>query len=677
MSNNHRKILVTAALPYANGSLHLGYMVEAIQADIWVRFQRLIGNTCHFVCGDDAHGTPIMLRAEKLGLSPEELIGRIKEEHEQDLKDFNIALDNFHTTHSEENKRFASEIYQRLVKKNDISKRTIKQAFDPIKGLFLPDRYVKGECPKCGTKDQYGDNCEACGATYSPTELKNPVSAISGATPIEKESEHYFFCLDHYEAFLKAWTHENHLQPEIAKKLEEWFKSGLAQWDISRDAPYFGFEIPDAPGKYFYVWLDAPIGYMASFENFCQKKPEISFDEYWQKDSQTELCHFIGKDIVYFHALFWPAILKSSDFRTPTQIFAHGFLTVNGQKMSKSRGTFILARTYLDRFNPEYLRYYFATKLNASIEDIDFQYEDFTQRVNADLVGKLVNIASRTANFIQQSFQGLLSESCSEPDLYQTFVAAGQSIEAYYEGRDYSRVVREIMKLADSANRYIDDKKPWILVKNPETNKEAQAVCSVGLNLFRVLMIYLKPILPDLAAKVEDLLNTTLEWQARATPLLNHTVKPFTPLLQRIELKEVIAMSEDSKEALSIVDSLPLKTSALSEDPIRETITLEDFAKIDLRVAKVIEAETVPDAHKLVKLVLDLDGEIRHVFSGIKEAYDPETLIGKQVVLVANLAPRKMRFGISEGMILAAGPGAKDLWLIEPDANIPLGSRIK
>jgi len=677
MSNNHRKILVTAALPYANGPLHLGHMIESIQADIWVRFQRLMGNTCYFVCGDDAHGTPIMLSAEKLGLTPEALISQIKAEHEQDLKDFNIDLDNFHTTHSEENKNFASEIYQRLVKKNDIQKRTIKQAFDPIKGLFLPDRYVKGECPKCGAKDQYGDNCEVCGATYSPTDLKNPLSVVSGATPIEKESEHYFFCLDHYETFLKEWTHDNHLQPEIAKKLEEWFKSGLTQWDISRDAPYFGFEIPDAPGKYFYVWLDAPIGYMASFENFCQKNPGISFDEYWQKDSQTELYHFIGKDIVYFHALFWPAILKGSDFRTPTQIFAHGFLTVNGQKMSKSRGTFILARTYLNRFNPEYLRYYFAAKLNASIEDIDFQDEDFTQRVNADLVGKLVNIASRTANFIQQSFAGKLASTCLEPDLYQSFVLSGESIKTYYETRDYSRAVREIMKLTDIANRYIDDKKPWILVKNPETKETAQQVCSVGLNLFRVLMTYLQPILPQLAIKVENLLNTKLNWEARNFPLLDHTIKPFTPLLQRLELKEVQAMSTDAKETATSIEDLPLKTTVLDDDPIRETITLEDFAKIDLRVAKVIEATEVPDAHKLVKLVLDLGGEIRHVFSGIKEAYNPEALVGKNVVLVANLAPRKMRFGVSEGMILTAGSSGKDLWLLEPSDSAPLGSRIK
>jgi len=670
-----RKILVTAALPYANGSLHLGHMVEIIQTDIWVRFQRLIGNTCHFVCGDDAHGTPIMLRAEKLNLSPEQLIANYYQEHSADFKDFNIALDNFHTTHSPENQTLASEIYQRLLQHGDITKRTIKQAYDPLKNMFLPDRYVKGECPKCGAQDQYGDSCEHCGATYSPTDLKNPVSVVSGAKPIEKESEHYFFCLDHYESFLKDWTEKGHLQTEVSKKLSEWFKTGLEQWDISRDGPYFGFEIPNTPGKYFYVWLDAPIGYMASFKHLCQGTPSLSFEEYWNKDSTTELYHFIGKDIVYFHALFWPAVLKGSDFRTPSGIFVHGFLTVNGQKMSKSRGTFITARTYLNHLNPEYLRYYFASKLGSNIEDIDFQMEDFVARVNSDLVGKLVNIASRCAGFITKLFDGKLAKHCSELELYQEFVVAGEALKTHFEEREYNRAVREIMQLADRANRYIDDKKPWILAKSPEHRDETHDVCSVGLNLFRLLMIYLQPILPTLAKGVESFLNTELRWNTRETPLLSHPIEPFKPLLQRIELKEVLAMTEASKEDLT---PPVLKTTPLTEDPIRETISIEDFAKVDLRIAKILHAEPVPEAHKLLKLTLDLGGgETRLVFAGIKEAYEAENLIGKLTVMVANLAPRKMRFGLSEGMVLAAGPGGKDLFILEPHAGAEPGMRVK
>lgn len=671
MPNNVRKILVTAALPYANGPLHLGHMVEYIQPDIWVRFQRLIGNSCHFVCGDDAHGTPIMLRAEKQNILPEQLIAQVYKDHVADLNAFNISFDNFHTTHSPENKALATEIYQKLLTRGDITKRTIKQAFDPIKNLFLPDRYVKGECPKCGTADQYGDSCEQCGATYSPIELKNPVSVISGATPIEKESEHYFFCLDHYEAFLKEWTHNGHLQSEVTKKLSEWFTTGLAQWDISRDAPYFGFEIPDTPGKYFYVWLDAPIGYMASFKNFCDKNPKISFDEYWRKNSTAELYHFIGKDIVYFHALFWPAVLTASEFRTPSNIFVHGFLTVNGQKMSKSRGTFINARTYLDHLNPEYLRYYFASKLGNGIEDIDFNMEDFVSRVNADLVGKLVNIASRCAGFITKQFNGQLSVNCCEPNLYQEFVTAGEILKTHFEAREYNRAVREIMRLADIANRYIDDKKPWVLAKSPEKQTETWEVCSLGLNLFRLLMTYLKPILPILAKKVEVFLNTELGWNNRKIPLTSHVIQSFQPLLHRIELKEVIAMSEASKEDLSE------KASPLTTDPLRETISIDDFSKIDLRIAKIINAEPVEEAQKLLKLTVDIGGETRQVFAGIKEAYEPKALIGKLTVVVANLAPRKMRFGVSEGMVLAAGPGGKDLWILEPHIGAEPGMRVK
>ncbi len=675
MTNIKRKILVTAALPYANGPLHLGHMVEYIQADIWVRFQKLFGNSCYFVCGDDAHGTPIMLRAEKLQITPEQLIADSHGSHLADLQGFGVGLDNFHTTHSAENRSLATEIYERLLKRGDISKRTIRQAFDPIKNMFLPDRYVKGECPKCQAKDQYGDNCESCGATYGPLDLKNPLSVISGTTPIEKESEHYFFCLDHYEAFLKAWTEKGHLQSEVSKKLGEWFKTGLEQWDISRDGPYFGFEIPNTENKYFYVWLDAPIGYIASFKNLCHRHPSISFEEYWAENSDTELYHFIGKDIVYFHALFWPAILKGSGYRLPNNIFVHGFLTVNGQKMSKSRGTFINAKLYLDHLNPEYLRYYFASKLGSGVDDIDFHAEDFTQRINADLVGKWINIGSRSAGFITKQFLGKLSSHCAEPALYQTFVDKGKYIQSFYEEREYSRAIREIMGLADIANRYIDDKKPWILAKSPATEMEALQVCSMGLNLFRILSIYLKPILPNLAEKIATFLNTELTWESRNTPLLDHPIQPFTPLLQRIELKEVIAMIENSKEDISSL--LPLKTTPLQEDPLRETISIDDFAKVDLRIALIVNAEPVEEAHKLLKLTLDIGGDIRTVFAGIKEAYNPDSLIGKHTVMVANLAPRKMRFGLSEGMVLAAGPGGKDLWILEPHTGAHPGMRVK
>lgn len=683
MKENTRKRLVTAALPYANGPLHLGHMVEYIQADIWVRFQRLIGNTCHFVCGNDAHGTPIMLRAESLKITPEELIDQIHKLHTRDLNDFNIQFDNFYTTHSPENQTLANEIYNRLLNKQDIIKRTIRQSFDPIKNMFLPDRFVKGECPKCGTADQYGDSCEHCGATYNPTDLKDPKSVISGATPIEKESEHYFFCLDHYQTFLQDWLQTHNLQPEIVKKLTEWFDVGLTQWDISRDGPYFGFEIPGVPNKYFYVWLDAPIGYMASFKNFCDRTPELSFDEYWNKDSKTELYHFIGKDIVYFHALFWPAMLAGSNFRTPTSIFVHGFLTVNGQKMSKSRGTFINARTYLDHLNPEYLRYYFASKLGSGVEDIDFQIEDFVNRVNADLVGKLVNIASRCAGFISKQFDGRLSSSCTEMTLYQQFVAKGESIATFYEAREYNRAVREIMALADSANRYIDDKKPWVLAKSLEHQQETQNVCSVGLNLFRLLITYLKPIVPTLAQESEIFLNDTFSWANRETPLLDHAIQPFKPLLQRLDIKEVTQMQDAAKEDLTPTNTadaspFPAQEGPLTLDPLRETISIDDFAKIDLRIAKIMQAEAVPEAQKLLKLTLDIgSGETRQVFAGIKEAYQPEDLIGKLTVIVANLAPRKMRFGVSEGMVLAAGPGGKDLWILEPHTGAEPGMRVK
>lgn len=546
-----RRMLVTSALPYANGSLHLGHMVEHVQTDIWVRFQRLRGHHVIYVCGEDAHGTPIMISAEKQGITPEQLIGEVAKEHKQDFDDFGIAFDNYYTTHSPENKRFAELIYQRLRDNGDIITKTIEQAYDPVKKMFLPDRFVKGECPRCGCKDQYGDNCEACGATYTPDELKNPVSILSGETPIKKQSEHYFFSLHKYTEMLREWTRAGHLQTQIANKLHEWLKSGLENWDISRDAPYFGFEIPDHPGKYFYVWLDAPVGYMASFDNLSQQRQELSFNDYWGKDSDVELYHFVGKDIVYFHALFWPAMLKGADFRMPTAVFAHGFLTVDGLKMSKSRGTFIKVRTYLNYLQPEYLRYYFAAKLTNGVDDIDLSMDDFMQRVNADLVGKVINIASRCAGFINKKFDGKLSGELANEKLYQVCIAKAETIATLYEQREFGRAMREIMELADRINQYIDEQKPWVLAKEEGKELEVQAVCSMGINLYRILIIYLKPVLPDISAKSERFLNIDpLQWDDLQKPLLSHTINSFKPLLQRIATEQIEAMLVETKAEL-------------------------------------------------------------------------------------------------------------------------------
>lgn len=543
-----RKILATSALTYANGPLHIGHLVEYIQTDIWVRFQRSYGNDCLYVGGNDAHGTPIMIAAQKLGITPEELVQRYQKEHLRDLADFHVQLDSFYSTHAPENKKLTYEFYDKLTKRGDITTKTIAQAYDPEAKMFLPDRYVKGECPHCGAKDQYGDNCEVCGSTYSPMDLKNPKSVITGATPIEKESLHYFFQLGNYTDWLKQWTHNKHLQTEITNKLDEWFAAGLQPWDISRDAPYFGFEIPDAPGKYFYVWLDAPIGYMTSFQHLCQERPGLSFDEYWQPDSKVELYHFIGKDIVYFHALFWPALLHGANYRTPTAVYVHGFLTVKGQKMSKSRGTFINARQYLNHLNPEYLRYYFAAKLSAGIDDIDINFDDFIQRTNSDLVGKVVNIASRCAGFIHKSSAGKLAATLPEPKLYEQFVTAGEQIAKHYENRQYQFAVREIMTLADVANQYIDEQKPWSLAKQPGTETQIQAICTQSLNLFYVLMIYLQPILPQLAQQAAEFLNVKeLNWHQRQQALLNQTIEPFKPLLQRIAPESITQMLEENK----------------------------------------------------------------------------------------------------------------------------------
>ncbi len=669
-----RKILVTSALPYANGPIHLGHLVEYIQTDIWVRFQKQRGNSCYFVCADDTHGTPIMLKADREGITPEQLIAQVGKEHLADFTEFGVAFDNYHSTHSEENRNYSSLIYKRLRDAGHISSRTITQAFDPVKNMFLSDRFIKGDCPKCGAIDQYGDGCETCGTTYSPSELKNAVSAISGAKPISKDSVHYFFDLANFTEMLNAWTKAGHLQSEVRNKLAEWLEGGLQQWDISRDAPYFGFEIPDAPGKYFYVWLDAPIGYMASFKNLCDKQG-LDFDEFWAKDSTAELYHFIGKDIIYFHALFWPAMLSGADFRTPSAIYAHGFLTVNGEKMSKSRGTFITARTYLDHLNPEYLRYYFAAKLSAGVDDIDLNFDDFSQRVNSDLVGKVVNIASRCSGFIAKRFDNRLSERCSEPLLFQEFIDANEQIATFYETREFGKAMREIMALADKANQYIDEKKPWLIAKQEGNEAELHEVCSMGLNLFGLLATFLKPVIPVLAQQAEQFLNIpTQSWPVAIKPLLNHSINDFKPLMTRVEADKITAIIEASKENLEKT-AAPLKTLAF--EPIADTIEFDDFAKLDLRIAKIIKAEHIEGSDKLLQLTVDIGDETRNILAGIKSAYAPEDLEGKLTLVIANLAPRKMRFGCSEGMVLAAGPGGKDIWILSPEAGAVAGLRVK
>ena len=678
MNADRRRILVTSALPYANGPIHIGHVLEYIQTDIWVRFQRLQGHECIYVCADDAHGTPIMLKAEADGVTPEELIERIETEHRADFKDFHISLDNFYTTHSEENRQCSEYIYQQNNTKGHIARRVIKQAYDPVKEMFLPDRYIRGECPVCGTPDQYGDSCENCGSTYSPTDLKNAVSAVSGATPIAKESEHFFFRLGNFEEMLKVWTRGEHIQQQVSNKLQEWFDAGLQDWDISRDAPYFGFKIPGENDKYFYVWLDAPIGYMASFKNLCART-DLEFDDFWNKDSPNELIHFIGKDILYFHTLFWPAMLDGAGFRKPSAVYAHGFLTVNGQKMSKSRGTFITARTYLDHLNPEYLRYYLAAKLNSRVEDLDLNFDDFVARVNSDLIGKVVNIASRTAGFVTKRFDGKLSTHLMKPEMYQDFVDAGDSIAGWYERREYSRAMREIMALADRANQFIAEYKPWEIAKSTDAeaadeSKNLLDICSLSLNLFRVLVTYLSPVLPVTAGRVEAFLNCPIStpgsWQGLNQPLLNHRINPYQHLMKRVEKQDISNMIEDSKHQNEPSGSDP---AGATED---HTITIDEFSKIDLRIARIIEAQTVDGADKLLRLTLDVGDHQRTVFAGIKSAYAPEHLTGKFVVVVANLAPRKMRFGVSEGMVLAAGPGGTDIWLVSPDDGAQPGMRV-
>jgi methionyl-tRNA synthetase len=684
-----RKILVTSALPYANGSIHLGHLVEYIQTDIWVRFQKMQGHTVHYVCADDTHGTPIMLRAEKEGITPEVLIDAVHKEHAADFKEFLVEFDNYYSTNSEENRVLSGAIYKKLKANGKIASKTIEQFYDPVKNMFLPDRFIKGECPKCHAKDQYGDSCEVCGATYNPTELINAYSAVSGATPVRKETEHYFFKLSECEDFLKTWTRSGTLQGEAANKMGEWFENGLNDWDISRDAPYFGFEIPDAPGKYFYVWLDAPIGYMASFKNLCAKKG-LDFDEYWAKDSKTELYHFIGKDILYFHALFWPATLEFSGYRTPTQIFAHGFLTVNGEKMSKSRGTFITARSYLDHIkNPEYLRYYYAAKLNGTMEDIDLNLEDFVARVNSDLVGKYINIASRMAGFINKKFNGEL-EKISNLPVIEDIRNAAPKIASYYEAREYSRAMREIMSLVDRANLDIAATAPWVKAKQEgnDAKTSLQFDCSSALEMFRLISIYLKPVLPNLIMQVEQFLNVPeLTWASVNMPFESgHKINNYDHLITRIDPKLIEAMTEANKENLTAAATpqphSEQRHAVHQQNEVNaaeaEYISIDDFTKVDLRIAKIVNAEQVEGAEKLLKLSLDIGEEKpRQVFAGIKSAYDPATLVGRLTVMVANLAPRKMKFGMSEGMVLAASDERGGPYILSPDSGAQAGMKVK
>ncbi|WP_446469511.1 methionine--tRNA ligase [Xenorhabdus stockiae] len=675
MSQVAKKLLVTCALPYANGPIHLGHILEHIQADIWVRYHRMRGKEVHFVCADDAHGTPIMLKAQQAGITPEEMIDKVNLEHQQDFAGFAISYDNYHSTHSEENRALASNIYLKLKQNGYIKNRTIAQLFDPEKSMFLPDRFVKGTCPKCKSEDQYGDNCEVCGTTYAPTELINPRSVVSGATPEMRETEHFFFDLPAFSDMLQQWTRSGTLQEQVANKMQEWFESGLQQWDITRDAPYFGFEIPDEPGKYFYVWLDAPIGYMGSFQNLCDKRDDLNFDEFWEKDSKTDLYHFIGKDIVYFHSLFWPAMLEGSNYRKPTNVFVHGYITVNGTKMSKSRGTFIKAETYLKHLDADCLRYYYAAKLSSRIDDIDLNLEDFVQRVNSDIVNKVVNLASRNAGFINKRFGGKLADQLADPALYQKFVDAAQGIEEDFTNREFGKAIREIMALADLANRYVDEQAPWVIAKQEGRDADLQAVCSMGINLFRVLMTYLKPILPGLTERAEAFLNTELTWDGISQPLLSHNVSPFKALFNRIEMAKVEAMVADSTESIKPQKTV---TGPLADEPIQDTITFDDFAKVDMRIALIKQADFVDGSDKLLRLILDLGGETRQVFSGIRSAYpDPKALENRLTVMVANLAPRKMRFGISEGMVMAAGPGGKEIFLLSPDSGAQPGMQVK
>ena len=668
---NRRRILVTSALPYANGAIHLGHMLEHVQTDIFVRFQRLQGHECIYVCADDVHGTAVMLNAQAAGQTPLDYAAEITKAHIRDFQAFQISHDCYDTTHSDDNAQLSAEIYSRLLASGNIEKAAVEQLFDTEKGLFLADRFVVGGCPSCKTPDQYGDNCDACGATYAATDLIDPRSKLSGSKPELRTSEHIFFALSKHTEFLKSWTQSGALHPAVTNKLAEWLDTGLQNWDISRDAPYFGFEIPGEPGKYFYVWLDAPIGYISSFKRYCESH-NLDYEDYWRADSDCEVHHFIGKDIVNFHALFWPALLSAADFRTPTKVTVHGFLTINGEKMSKSKGTFINARTYLDQLSPEYLRYYFAAKLNPSVADLDLNLEDFVQKVNADLVGKVANIASRCAGFINKQFGGVIDASTGTP-LIEQFQSAAHEIAALYEAREFSKAMRVIMGLADLANQFIAEEQPWQLIKNSETRDRAAAVCADGLNLFRLLALYLKPVLPGLAERAEAFLAIEpLTWADHKTQLEGHTIAAFQPLIQRIELAQVQAMIE-----IEPAQSKPSQKAEVTGETSKESpIDIATFAQVDLRVARIIAAEAVDGADKLLALTLDVGDHQRNVFSGIKSAYRPEELVGKLTVLVANLAPRKMKFGLSEGMVLAAGPGGSDIFLISPDSGATPGMKV-
>jgi methionyl-tRNA synthetase len=679
-----RRILVSSALPYANGPLHLGHILEAVQTDIWVRFQKLRGHECYYVCADDTHGTPIMLKAQAEGITPEQLIAQVNIEHQRDLGDMLIGMDNFGSTHSPENQVLCNRMYSMHQKAGYIETRSVRQAYDETAKMFLPDRYVKGVCPVCATPDQYGDSCENCGSTYTPADLKNPISVVSGATPVWRESEHYFFRLSAFEKRLQAWVANGAVQESVARKLGEWFTQGLRDWDISRDAPYFGFEIPGAPLKYFYVWFDAPIGYLASFTQFCARTG-IEFDDFLAVDSTAEMHHFIGKDILYFHTLFWPAVLEASAMRRPTAVHVHGFLTINGQKMSKSRGTFITARRYLESLPAEYLRYYFAAKLGPGIDDIDMNLDEFTTRLNSEIVGKLVNIASRCAGFIVKSAAGKLAGSLADPELNATFVGAGEAIAKSYEVRDTAAAVRDIMALADRANQYVDLRKPWMLAKDPGNAAEVQAVCTQALNLFRVLMIYLQPILPEMAAQARAFLREpNWSWESAAAPLLGSAIKPYEPLAVRLDPKAVARLVEPSvsepqpQAAPASAGASDVATLAAAASVEGNLISIDDFLRVDMRVARVLEAELVAGADKLLKLRIDVgDLGSRHIFAGIRAAYDHASLVGRLIVVVANLEPRKMRFGTSEGMMLAAGPGGKDIFVLSPDSGASPGMRVR
>ena len=662
-----RRILVTAALPYSNGAIHLGHLLEQIQTDIWVRFQKIVGNECYYVCADDTHGTATMLSAKEAEVTPEEWIERLRAEHIRDLASFGVDHDNYYSTHSSENESLVYDIYGKLHERDAIFTDEVTQLYDPKENIFLADRYVRGHCPRCSAENQPGDNCDACGATYAATDLKNARSVLSDATPILKTSTHYFFDLAKFESFLRDWTSSGTVPIDVANKLNEWLEAGLKPWDISRDAPYFGFKIPTTEDKYFYVWLDAPIGYMASFKNWCHTS-NVDFDDFWERGRPTELHHFIGKDIVNFHALFWPSVLECAGLRTPTRIHVHGHVTIDGEKMSKSKGTFINASTYRDFLEPETLRYYYAARLTPTINDIDFTFADFVARVNSDLVGKLVNIPSRCANFLARGFDSRLSANLSETTLYDEFVQQKSTIRNLYESGDTAQVVREVMALADRANQYIAANAPWELAKQEGREQEVQMVCTVAINLFRVLCVYLKPIVPQLVARSEEFLNSgPLQWDDMDRPLLDHQLAKFKRLMTRVDPKQIEKLIEASKEAPS---------QEASNTPA-QFVDLDEFQKIDLRVARILEASHVEGADKLLRLQLSLGDETRTVFAGIRSAYEPESLVDRYVVVVANLAPRKMRFGTSEGMVLAAGPGGEDIFLLSPDKGAKPGMEVR